>query len=201
MLALPRRLRGFAFLMKYNIGDVRGGYTLVDIIGVAYKRKFAVRCKCGAEKLIKPDNFKTNGYGCRKCTQIALPISDRFISKGLLPFDHIASKRAFFLYKKSAKKRNIVFKIEYDFFSSIIMQNCHYCGSLPSNKIGKLGNRSGEFKYNGIDRKNSSAGYIKENCAPCCKNCNFLKRDLDYDEFLDLIKKIATHLCFQFLTP
>lgn len=29
----------------------------------------------------------------------------------------------------------------------------------------------------GIDRKNSSKGYVKSNCVPCCRKHNDVKRD------------------------
>ena len=33
-------------------------------------------------------------------------------------------------------------------------------------------------------------GYNLENCVSCCEDCNKAKRNLSYDQFLDLIKRI-----------
>ena len=45
---------------------------------------------------------------------------------------------------------------------------CHYCG-----KDGP----------NGIDRIDNQIGYIKENCVPACKHCNYVKGDLSLEDF------------------
>lgn len=43
---------------------------------------------------------------------------------------------------------------------------------------------------NGIDRIDSSKGYNKENCVPCCFLCNKMKSNLYYKDFLHHIGKI-----------
>jgi hypothetical protein len=72
-------------------------------------------------------------------------------------------------YRRSAKSRGHQFTITPEDFFKIIADNCHYCGIKNSN---------------GVDRKDSGQGYIEGNCLPCCKICNFMKRDLPYDEFI-----------------
>jgi hypothetical protein len=44
--------------------------------------------------------------------------------------------------------------------------------------------------YNGIDRIDSSAGYVPSNVVPCCHDCNFMKGSLGYDEFFDRVAAI-----------
>lgn len=82
----------------------------------------------------------------------------------------------FKMYQNSAKKRNKSFELNEQDFYLLMSQNCHYCD---------------DEKSYGIDRKDSSVGYTKENSLPCCKTCNFMKRDLDYDLFIDKVKKIV----------
>ncbi|MEI8273908.1 MAG: hypothetical protein WCG08_14935 [Paludibacter sp.] len=53
-------------------------------------------------------------------------------------------------------------------FELIIEKACHYCGKEGPN---------------GIDRVNNQIGYIKENCVPCCKHCNYAKGDLSISDF------------------
>lgn len=63
----------------------------------------------------------------------------------------------------------------------IITSACHYCGF------------KGEINEMGIDRKDSLLGYVPRNCLPCCITCNFAKRNLPYDTFLDWVKRLTTY--------
>lgn len=49
---------------------------------------------------------------------------------------------------------------------------CLYCGYLSLESL------------NGIDRMNGKKPYVSENCVPCCKNCNFIKKCLDPKTFI-----------------
>jgi len=81
-------------------------------------------------------------------------------------------------YKNSAKKRGHSFELTLEEFNYLIQQNCHYCGSPPHLYHKAWGViREGGFLYNGIDRVDSSLGYLTENVVPCCKECNYLKWD------------------------
>ena len=49
---------------------------------------------------------------------------------------------------------------------------CEYCQSKTLNTTGC-----------GLDRKDSSKGYVKENVVPCCTSCNKIKnKELTYEE-------------------
>lgn len=85
-------------------------------------------------------------------------------------------KQKFKLYQCNAKKRNLVFKIAFSHFCLIMSCPCVYCGTK-----GVMG----------IDRKNNKIGYVKNNCAPCCKTCNLMKRMMSVDEFICHCKKIS----------
>ncbi len=76
----------------------------------------------------------------------------------------------------------------FETFLELSQQECHYCGSKPANQ-------SKGFIYNGLDRIDSDLDHSPSNIVPCCKHCNFAKRDLPYDAFLDLIMKIHKNLC------
>jgi hypothetical protein len=51
------------------------------------------------------------------------------------------------------------------------------------------------FTYSGIDRVNSSIGYNKENCVPCCDKCNKAKLAMTKEEFLEWVKAVYKHSC------
>lgn len=72
-------------------------------------------------------------------------------------------------YRKRAEKNFPTDKmISENVFNSIAKMVCHYCG------------KSGP---NGIDRVDNSKGYLKTNCVPCCKHCNYVKGDLSIADF------------------
>jgi 5-methylcytosine-specific restriction endonuclease McrA len=75
-------------------------------------------------------------------------------------------------------------------FKDLVTKNCHYCGLIPSRKI-KSESKHSTFTCNGIDRKDNSKGYIKENCVPCCEKCNIMKYTYSEKEFLDQCSLIA----------
>jgi len=84
---------------------------------------------------------------------------------------------------------------------------CHYCGkcSQESNvynaykrndiKKTSLDNiMDGEFRYNGLDRIDSSLPHNINNVVPCCKICNSAKMATSYDDFLEWIKLVYNHI-------
>jgi 5-methylcytosine-specific restriction endonuclease McrA len=93
-------------------------------------------------------------------------------------------------YKRSAKKRGLVFELSNDEFKSMTGSPCHYCGHPPST-IRNFGNANGGFIFNGIDRKDNALGYTIDNCVPCCFVCNRAKGTLSIDEFFTWIKRLS----------
>lgn len=93
-------------------------------------------------------------------------------------------------YQRKSKNKKRHFELSAQEFAHIIEKPCFYCGNTASN-IVKYGQR--QYRYNGVDRVNSDLGYSISNCVPCCKLCNYGKRDLDKDEFLDWIKRVYEH--------
>lgn len=80
----------------------------------------------------------------------------------------------FTLFNKHRGIDNTLTQEEYE---SLINSPCHYCGdtNLP----------------NGVDRLDSSLGYVIENCAPCCSTCNYGKNILSESEFINHAAKIV----------
>lgn len=102
--------------------------------------------------------------------------------------------RLFNSYKSSAKKRNIEFKLNKNQLYSLTNEDCYLCGQKPSCECNyTYKGIENSYIYNGIDRKNPNIGYLYDNCRPCCKNCNYSKRDMDLKEFLEFIEKIKIH--------
>lgn len=75
------------------------------------------------------------------------------------------------------KKKSRVVELTRDFVRDIIQKPCHYCG-----KNDTLG---------GIDRVDSSVGYVEHNCVPACKHCNMLKGVMTQSEFYNWVGRIV----------
>ena len=134
------------------------------------------KCDCGGEKIIKGKNLIKGWVKSCGC---------------LWKYDEgVASCRALYgNYKRNAKYRKRKFDIDFDDFKKITKQNCYYCNAEPS-QIGRFKQCNGYYIYNGLDRINNDKGYTLENCVPCCKKCNYAKRDFSRADFYDLIYKI-----------
>ena len=92
---------------------------------------------------------------------------------------HQTSKGKFWRDKKGSKSRGYSWELSMDQSALFYTQPCHYCGEPPNGKL------------NGIDRQDSSVGYIIENCVPCCTTCNYAKQQLSPDEFVWHCKKVV----------
>lgn len=84
-------------------------------------------------------------------------------------------------YERNAQLKQLDFKLTKEEFFDIVQQNCSYCGIMQ------------EKGFNGIDRVDSSVGYITENCVTCCAMCNFMKKCLDKQTFLQRIEHILSY--------
>ncbi len=98
-------------------------------------------------------------------------------------------------YKQNAKSRGLEFCLTAEQVKDFITTNCTYCKRLPSDVHEATGNTKdrhyGRFKHNGIDRKDSGVGYIVENCVTACKTCNWMKSDMQTEDFIAHVKDIA----------
>jgi hypothetical protein len=96
------------------------------------------------------------------------------------------------IYKSSAYQRNIDFCLDFQLYESIVFSPCVYC-----NQIQERG-------FNGIDRVDSTIGYIETNCQSCCQMCNYMKGCCGVDYFLKKVEhiltfngKISGNLCYE----
>lgn len=100
-------------------------------------------------------------------------------------------------YKYNANKRQIDFNLGQSSFNDLISKNCYYCASPPSNikttpakGMSKQWIEDCKIHYNGIDRLNNTIGYTTSNVVPCCKICNYSKKNLSLSDFELWIKNV-----------
>lgn len=142
-------------------------------------------CKCGQEIITYRRSLirgtKTD-CGCVK------KIFPRLSIKNAVTNDQYS------MYSNNSTIKGRQFRLSKVLFESIIYSNCHYCGVEPSRKVFLKHRNEGAIMVNGIDRKDNNKGYVPDNVVTCCTTCNYMKVDMDYDVFIDVIKRISNHL-------
>jgi len=139
-------------------------------------------CDCGNKKNISTKllhSGSTKSCGCLP-KDLQISFEDRKLS-------HIKSK-----IKSTCRLRNLRFDLSDEFIKNISFKNCQFCNGVPDTLgfVQYKGKDRNEFFHIGIDRKDSSVGYTEKNCVPCCKKCNWMKRDLSITDWLGQMKKI-----------
>jgi len=88
----------------------------------------------------------------------------------------------FVTYKNSAENKRLEFNMTKGDFIEMVESSCYYCGIIQ------------EKGFNGVDRLDSSEGYIMSNCVSCCEMCNFMKGCLGPTIFINRVEHIMTNL-------
>lgn len=149
-------------------------------------QKWLCRCICGVEREILRDSLvglKTKSCGCWSRDK-----SSENRRKGLSPGDSLFNVM-YQTYKRNAKMRSIKWCLSVDDVRRLFAGNCAYCGIPPATTIQRE-RLTGAFTYNGIDRKDNSAGYEVWNTVSCCKLCNYSKRDSTVSDFVEHANRI-----------
>lgn len=169
-------------------GNRYGYLTVVKFI--TSRNMWECICICGkvvyrqGSALLK---YKNPNCGCKKGSYALLP-------------NQLAHKRAVITdYKRHAVERGYQFELTDEEAIKIMLTNCYYCDSPPSNKkiikpSRKLRNKYScnitTFYYNGIDRVNNNLGYTITNCVSCCHFCNWSKREHSLEDWKKWLKLV-----------
>lgn len=103
-------------------------------------------------------------------------------------------------YKRSARLRNVEWRLTRNEFESLVTKECAYCGAEPRtrrfsvwiHKEGRSENCETKERVNGIDRVDNAIGYTPSNSVACCKRCNAMKSDMGLSEFMEHIARIVS---------
>lgn len=82
-------------------------------------------------------------------------------------------------YQRNATKSGLEFQLTLEDFKTFWQKPCFYCGS--------------SIETIGLDRVDSSKGYLLTNIVACCKRCNWMKNTLGQQEFIQHCMRIADH--------
>lgn len=174
---------------ELSAGTRFGNLTIVkcDHKDSRSRRYYQCLCDCGKSRIIHGSSMvsgNTKSCGCL----VAASARKRCLPDGEASFRQVVAG-----YRQKAKKLNRSFTISDSEIIHLLKSDCFYCGSAPLN-VKKSPHQTGNFKYNGIDRVDSSKGYISGNVAPCCRVCNIAKNTMDQEAFISWIKRAAKHL-------
>lgn len=92
------------------------------------------------------------------------------------------------LVRKHSKEKGC--DITKEEFVELSSKDCHYCGGKPTPSKGHR-EWATYVLTNGLDRVDSSMGYLRNNVVPCCRRCNVAKLDDDVEEFYKWAERIA----------
>ncbi len=157
---------------------------LKDITGNRFGRLIAVRatnkrkhmkviwlCECDCGNYVEVvrgslSSGNTKSCGCydferRKSNKYAKNLKSGEASFNGLLYD----------YRRRAKSKGYSFELTKEQFRELTSGNCYYCGVKPK-QVNHPKPCVGAYIYNGIDRVDTTKGYILNNCVPCCIQCN-----------------------------
>ena len=176
----------FKLLKQKYDGKTFNNVLVIEILNSKiWKNHRACRCKCtccGYKFIHSFTHIKSGKPAiCNKCRP------KKVGKRRTLPNLKAIKNRVLQYYKKGARQRQYVWEVEDEFVLKLMEEPCYYCGDLCSNNTVS---HSQVWPHNGIDRLNNSLGYINENIVPCCRHCNTIKMAMNYDAFIEKIKKI-----------
>jgi hypothetical protein len=151
-------------------------------------------CDCGETTTVRVSQLRrgtTQSCGC-----LARDRSRAALRAKRPPGVSSAVRRKYNAYRSNAKKLGRCFELSIQQMEELITQSCHYCGDPPSQKTCIYRSRDPEntLTHHGIDRKDSTLGYIYNNCVPCCKYCNRMKWDMSLPQLRERMEKLARHM-------
>jgi hypothetical protein len=124
-------------------------------------------------KIVSNNLFNIEYNKCTLCCN-----KNKEITKTRNPRDKAKGK--LYDYKRSARKRGLVFELTDDETLKLVQSSCNYCGIYDMEIIL------------GIDRIDSNLGYTKKNTVPCCEQCNLMKHLRSYTDFINICEHIVS---------
>lgn len=136
-------------------------------------RIYVYKCTdCDKELKIQVQTLKRHSGKCTRCVQRGEPY-----------------KALYNELIKNSKRRNIEFSLSFNEFLEYTKEySCHYCyNEIKWNPFTKDNEGNILSRAYNLDRKDSSKGYIKENCVVCCWRCNQTKNNVySYEEWFGM---------------
>lgn len=104
------------------------------------------------------------------------------------------ARMAFLNCRQSAGKRRHAFEMSPHEHYAMTQMDCTYCGAAPAPRTVSRDKQAAYGQLNGIDRIDSSRGYVPGNVQPCCTSCNIAKLDRSDADFRAWLLRAADHI-------
>lgn len=167
-------------------------------VGVRRRSAWLCQCDCGTQKIVKSDELKSGDTKSCGCLNKENNVErGRKMGISNIQFNPIEASA------RRVWRANYQDGISFEDFNRISQMDCHYCGAKPNNiqnsalqdkKSSQSAKDAGDFVYNGLDRIDSTKDHSLENVVPCCKWCNYAKRERTLDEFETWITQLYNTL-------
>lgn len=185
-----------------------GAAKKLDLVGHRYGRLMVVAeadrgerygvhwlclCDCGSTTEVAATLLGRNTKSCG-CLQREVS-GDRLrgrIPANRRPIGDSAVTTVFANYRSSAKARGLEFALLKGECRLLMEQNCFYCGVEPQQLCRP--NDYSSWLYNGLDRVDSSQGYLLDNVVPCCGTCNKAKLASSSGDFVLWVERTYLNL-------
>jgi hypothetical protein len=160
---------------------------------------YMCRCECGKEVVVVGKSLwsgDSKSCGClKRDRQIEANHGMTREKSGSFIDDRVEARirNVISMYRSNAKEKRLPFELTYDMVSTLIQGPCTYCGIEPSNTSVHYKYKDEVFHYSGIDRIDSSMGYIPGNVVSCCKICNISKNNMSKNDFTEWVKRVYEH--------
>lgn len=181
------------------IGKRFGKLVVVERLGTehgAFFNRMLWRCNCDCGNVYDTWTSRLTSHevmscGCARRETIA-SVRAKIKSKNRLPSGLASLHNLLYCYKYGARRRKLAWLLT-DAEAKVLFDSpCRYCDEPPFNK--HTGSKAPEpYVYTGIDRRDNTLGYTKDNSVPCCKICNRAKLTMTEDEFRAWIKRVHRH--------
>lgn len=139
-------------------------------------------CDCGEHRLVQSLSL-VNGSS-KSCGCLMRELVKERMRGPKVHFTSISKKLSSRL--ANYKTRAVDFDEEFGFsdaeFFDFCQKDCFYCGRSAEHFSPPI---------NGIDRVNNAMGYSKENCVPCCSQCNIAKNKHSAESFIAMCENVV----------
>lgn len=191
---MPYQLKGKT---DSKVGYQKGVITVLCQLSGDHLPKGArwwnIECsRCGQNRVVTSEHLSE-----RKWLSCGNQCKAPRIGNHKLPFGEASKRAQYSSWKVNVLEAGHEYNLTLEQWHSIVSRPCAYCGIEYSKTPGKNftnNHRNGVYRCNGIDRIDSSKGYILGNCASCCKYCNYSKNDRSIEEFKKWVLKVYSHL-------
>lgn len=153
---------------------------------------FVCLCECGERISIANHTLCRGARTHCGCLSANPATFDNIPNKYKVSNQDVLIGRQLIVYKSHAKKNHRMFDLLFGLFKSLILGNCHYCGTPPARTAKRNSGGASELLVSGIDRIDNALGYVDGNVVSCCETCNLMKLDHPLSGFLEHAQKISS---------